>query len=270
MAMKSGQHFLINKKKIKKFVDALDLNSGETIIEIGPGHGEITRELVNWGIGELDNEKLILIEKDKFLAESLREKYSQNKKIEVVEGDALRILPGLINKLTNKPINYKLVGNIPFYITGYLFRVLGEIKNKPSLIVFFLQKEVAERICAVPPRMNLLAASVQIWAEPKIIDYLSKKDFWPMPKVDSAIIKLETKDKRQETRNAEGYYKLIRILFKQPRKTILNNLASSINHKVSGIKKEEIIKKLTKLGINSNNRPQDLSVKQIKELSTLF
>jgi 16S rRNA (adenine1518-N6/adenine1519-N6)-dimethyltransferase len=217
----------------------------------------------------LDNGKLILIERDKFLAESLREKYSQNKKIEVVEGDALRVLPGLINKLTNKPINYKLVGNVPFYLTGYLFRILGELKSRPKLIVLIIQKEVAKRMTAKPPETNLLSASVGFWAEPEIVDYISRKDFRPMPEVDAAIIKLSSRIYPEKAGiNAEKYYKFIKILFKQPRKTILNNLLATSDERQE--KREEIVKKLIKLCVNPDDRPQNLSIRQIGELLTLY
>ncbi len=266
MVMKLGQHFLIDKKKIKKFVDALDLNFGETIIEIGPGHGEITKEL------RIKNAELriIAIEKDKKFVQLLRKKFALDKNIEIIESDALKILKSYILHLKS----YKIVGNIPFYITGYLFRVLGELKNKPSLIVFFLQKEVAQRICARPPKMNLLAASIQFWSEPEIVDYISKKDFRPMPKVDSAIVKLETIGKRQEIKNAEKYYKFIKVLFKQPRKTILNNILEAEKRGfiriIEADKRGFLSKKLHKIGVSPNDRPQNLDIKQIKELSTLF
>ena len=247
-----GQHFLINKTKLQKIVEALDLKPGDAVIEIGPGHGELTDELRN-----KNNElKLMTIERDNDLVELLKNKFARDKNLEVVHDDVLKILPDLCLKLHNS--NFKIVGNIPFYITGYLLRILGELKNKPSLIVLTVQKEVAERICAEPPKMNLLAASVQFWAEPKIVDYIPKTDFQPQPKVDSAIIKLVVSN--QPLATSENYYKLIKILFKQPRKTILNNLASS------GKNKEEIIKILEELKINPADRPQNLSVEQIKKL----
>jgi 16S rRNA (adenine1518-N6/adenine1519-N6)-dimethyltransferase len=264
-----GQHFLINKKKLRRIVDSLELKPGETIVEIGPGHGEITKELVNWLIAELGDWRLILIEKDSLLVDGLTKKFGKNKNIEIIKGDALKILSKLIPKLSNSPI-IKLVGNIPYYITGRLLRVIGELKIKPSLAILTVQKEVAERICN-KQGMNLLAASVQFWAKPEIIGYVSKKYFRPIPKVDSAIIKLATKNKKQEVSNAEKYYKLIKLLFKQPRKTILNNLASGIKHQVSGTDhRKEIAKKLQKIGIDPAGRPQDLSIKQIIKLSTLF
>jgi 16S rRNA (adenine1518-N6/adenine1519-N6)-dimethyltransferase len=125
--------------------------------------------------------------------------------------------------------------------------------------------------------MNLLAASVQFWAEPEIVDYISKKDFKPRPKVDSAIIKFNIKTSdvlRTSDVQKLKYYQLIKILFKQPRKTILNNL---INLKTSdfskidvNIRKSDILKSLNKVGINPQDRPQNLTIEQIKKLSTLF
>jgi len=245
-----GQYFLINQEKLRKIAAALDFKPDETIVEIGPGHGELT---------ELITGRIIAIEKDERLANYLKQKFSVQKNIEIISGDALKILPKLEIK------NYKLVGNIPFYLTGYLLRIIGELENKPLLIVFTLQKEVAERICSQPPKMNLLAASVQFWAEPKIIDYISKKDFQPQPKVDSAVIELKsiTLGLRSQTKcYKENYYRLIKILFKQPRKTILNNLATSLEKN-----KEEIIKILEASKIKPSDRPQDLTLEQIKNLT---
>lgn len=279
-----GQHFLRNKKKLQKIVEALDLKAGDTIVEIGAGHGELTDEVIE-KLSNLVIKKfeIILIEKDTQFVQFLREKYQNNQQIKVINGDVLKILPKLITQLPNYPItNYKLVGNIPYYITGHLLRILGELENKPKLIVLTIQKEVAERICAQPPKMNLLAASIQFWAEPKIIGYISKKDFQPRPEVDSVIIKFNIRrfdltklasilrrSNLQEIK--DNYYRFIKILFKQPRKTILNNLVSGIKYQVSSSKnKEEIIKKLRKVGINPDARPQNLDTEQIIKLSTLF
>jgi len=252
MSQRLGQHFLKNKEKIRKIAGSLDLERGDFVVEIGPGHGELTEELRSKN-HEL---RIIAIEKDSMLVQELREKFhsaAHGPKLEIIEGDALKILPEL-------PINYKLVGNIPYYITGYLLRTIGELDSKPRLIVFTVQKEVAERICAEPPKMNLLAASVQFWAEPEIIGYIPKKDFSPQPKVDSAIIRLRIKN--YESGIKEGYYKLVKVLFKQPRKTILNNLADGLK-----IKKDYLAQRLGELGINPLDRPQNLNVEKISELA---
>ncbi len=269
---------MINKEKIKKIVEALELKEGDTIIEIGPGHGELTRLLAAKLKIKNKKSKIIAIEKDKNLAEILRNRVATREAargtirdrevtreamVEIIEGDALRILPKIVESIlrTSDVLRLKIVGNIPYYITGKLLRILGELEYKPSLIVLTIQREVAQRVCAQPPKMNLLAASVQFWAEPKIVGYISKRDFRPMPKVDSAIIKLTPKN---QNLTPEIYYKLIKILFKQPRKTIFNNLKPITKNP------ELITKKLKSLGINPSDRPQNLSLEQIIELSTLF
>jgi len=277
---KLGQHFLINKKKIKKIIEALELKKGDTIIEIGPGHGELTEKLKVKSL----KLKVIAIEKDKKLAGAIRNLIEIQKLrnyVEIIEGDALKILLKLTKSYKLKTKSYKIVGNIPYYITGRLLRILSELENKPSLIVLTVQKEVAERLIAQPPKMNLLAASVQFWAKPEIIGYISKKDFRPAPKVDSAIIKLEA-DRCGSMRKLEAdrcglkqnYYRLIKILFKQPRKTILNNILEAEKRGFMRIieadKRGFLTKKLHKIGINPQDRSQNLSINQLIELSNRF
>ncbi len=267
-----GQHFLKNRQKLKKIADSLDLKGGETVVEIGAGHGELTRMLL-----AVPNVKVIAIEKDKNLIKELEENFkflisnfetnsnNQNSKLKIIHGDALKILPSVIRNSC-----CKIAGNIPFYITGQLFRVLGDLITNYQLpittIVLTVQKEVAKRICAKPPRMNLLAASVQFWADPEIVGFIPKKDFKPQPEVDAAILRLTSKQKLGKGNYQlliTNYYKLIKVLFKQPRKTILNNL--------SALKpKEEVIPLLKKLRINPTDRPQDLAVATLKTISSFL
>lgn len=274
LAKKSlGQNFLTNKNKIKEIVESLELKDGDVVIEIGPGHGELTEELAKSEERKAKSKeekgiKIIAIEKDEELAKDLKIKFQNNNNIEIIGGDALEILLNFTEKLKNLK-TYKLAGNIPYYITGYLFRILGEFENKPEIIVLTIQKEVAERVCAEPPKMNLLAASVQFWAKTEIVSYISKKDFDPIPKVDSAIIKLKVESDPsaggvKSRIEEENYYHFIKILFKQPRKTILNNLEFGFQNK------EEISKKLEEAGIKPSDRAQNLNVGQILELSKIF
>ncbi len=246
---------------LRKIADALEIKSNDIIVEIGPGHGELTKYLA-----EAEPGKIIAIEKDKKLAYKLQQSIKNtvySKTLEVIEGDVLKIIPLLHTKYSILNTSYKIVGNIPYYITGYLLRILGKLENKPSLIVFTMQKEVAERICAKPPKMNLLAASVQFWAKPEIVGFISKKSFSPAPEVDSAIIKIVPKTIKKGLE--KQYYQLIKILFKQPRKMILNNLSAEIK-----ISKEEITKKLTRQGIKPNTRPQNLTMQDLTTLSNVF
>lgn len=255
--MKLGQHFLKNADAIKKIINALELKEGDVLVEVGPGHGELTSELIKKPI------KLIAVEKDEKLAGVIRSRIQSGTtaKLSIIVGDILKELP----KLAEKIDDYKLVGNIPYYLTGFLLRTIGELKNKPNLVVFMIQKEVAERLAAKPPRMNLLAASVQYWAEPEILFTLPPKDFDPPPKVNSAVIRLKN-IKTQEHNNKldeENYYKFIKILFKQPRKTILNNLVDGLK-----INREETTKKLLVLGLNEKSRAGELTIEAIKDLMT--
>jgi len=253
-----GQHLLLNKTAIQKIVQAANPQKGELIIEIGPGAGALTLPLFKKCAA--GGAQLIAIEKDAQLANGLWRIANSNFK--VVTGDALKELPKLIAGHTPSATSYKLVGNIPYYITGKLLRIIGELPDKPALAILMIQKEVAERIIAQPPKMNLLAAATQYWADPKILFTLNPKDFNPPPKVNSAVITLTPNDKTNDIKTTKSYYHLIRILFKQPRKTILNNL------KIGFLLKKEVIEAvLAKAKINPDSRPQNLSVKEIELLN---
>ena len=263
MGQKLGQHFLINKNAIEKIIAALELKNNETIIEIGPGKGALTIPLIK--ACEKIECKIIGIEKDKKIAQQL---VTGKWKLEIIIGDALKIIPQLVSNYQLPIANYKIVGNIPYYITGKLMRILSELENKPSSIVLTVQKEVAERIMAQPPKMNLLAAATQFWAEPKIIGYLKPSDFSPTPEVESAIIKLTPRlitnyqlPMPTGKQAISNYYKLIKILFKQPRKTALNNLVDGL-----GISKFKGLEILKKIGLSGEERPQNLNINQIKQL----
>ncbi len=255
MGQRLGQHFLTDKITLKKIAELLNIEKGDTIVEIGPGHGELTFEIKDNSI------KIIAIEKDKKLAENLelRVKDLGLENIEIIHGDALK-------EIKNQKIigNLKIVGNIPYYITGYLLRTMGELEKKPSLIVLTIQKEVALRICAKPGEMNLLAASIQFWAEPTLEMIIKRGLFSPPPKVDSAVIKLSvlpTKSKEE----SKKYYELIKKVFAQPRKTILNNLSHGFD-----MTKDEVSEKLERAGIKPGYRPQNLTINKINILAAEF
>ena len=145
-----GQNFLTNKNKIGEIISALALKDSDTVIEIGPGHGEITRELATRD--KRQGMRIIAIEKDERLAEELRNSMRMHgDRIEIITGDALKILPGLVSSSRFQVSNYKVVGNIPYYITGFLLRILGELERKPEIIVLTVQKEVAENCGRTAP-----------------------------------------------------------------------------------------------------------------------
>lgn len=277
---KLGQNFLMNEKVIKKVVNSVSTTSENIIIEIGPGKGAITQEILKLFTDKKQNTKIkyIGIEKDGKLVEHLSSNLglikvninnltpqSQKHKQFIIEGDVLKVLPQLATDHLLLATNYKLVGNIPFYLTGHLLRIVGNLENKPKESIFLIQKEVAERIVSTPPRMNLLSASVQYWADAEILGSVPKENFYPKPNVDGSIIRLRTKKSLANKEKQENYYKTIKTIFKHPRKTILNNLKA--NKKIEGLDTD---KNLEIVNINPADRPGNLSVEKLQELSSVL
>jgi 16S rRNA (adenine1518-N6/adenine1519-N6)-dimethyltransferase len=253
MGQRLGQHFLTDENVLKSIVSLSEIKSTDSVIEIGPGHGELTKYLA-----EKKPKNLILIEADRELTTDLKKNFPE---AEVVDGDVLEILKETITSFKG---DYILVGNIPYYITGYLFRIIGDLDKKPKVIVFTVQKEVALRICSQSPRMNLLAASVQFWAKPTLEMVIKRSLFNPPPKVDSAVIKLSVLSAKPENENKK-YYELIKKVFAQPRKTILNNLSNGFD-----MTKDDVSKKLLRAMINPGDRPQNLTINKISILAAEF
>ena len=231
-----GQNFLIDKNVLKKFIDSADIKPNDIILEVGPGIGTLTQELARWA------GKVIAIEKDKKMCEILGETLKDFKNIKVINDDILKIVNWNFIENCKEPYgesacgrqmkieNYKVVANIPYYITSPMIRKFLEAEKKPDFMVLMLQKEVAQRICSKPPDMSLLSVSVQFYAEPKIISYVSKNCFWPSPKVDSAIIKITPhrdpfSDSAIRERVSDNFFKIVKAGFSQPRKQLVNNLA---------------------------------------------
>jgi len=251
-----GQNFLIDKNILNKIVSAADLKPTDVILEVGPGLGTLTKELAENG------GKIVAVEKDETMIKILEETLSGYKHIEVINGDILEIDP-----LPNAK-NYKVVANIPYYLTSPLIRKFLESENPPTEIILMLQKEVAQRICpstslraGAKPKMNLLAVSVQFYAEPKIISYVSKNCFWPTPKIDSAIIKITPFGTAQGRPpkydiSPDLFFKIVKAGFSQPRKQLLGNLSKGLK-----INREKIIKWIAKSKINPTQRAETLSIK---------
>ena len=249
-----GQNFLVDKGIIKKIVQAAELKKNETVLEIGPGIGVLTQELAK------RVKKVIAVEKDPKMVEILEETLKDFKNIEIIQGDIL--------KTGNWKLeigNFKIVANLPFYLTAPVVRKFLEGKNPPKNMVLVVQKEVGQRICAKPPKMNLLAVSVQIYARPKIISYISRKSFWPQPKVDSAIIKIALQKLSMKPAFADLFFKIVKAGFSQPRKQILNNLEKVLKLKKGGVKNW-----LLKNKIQPEQRAETLNVSDWINLTKTF
>ena len=212
-----GQNFLIDKEAVKKIIGAADLGPEDVVLEVGPGLGVLTQELAEKA------KKVIGIEKDPKMIEILQKTLEGSKNIEIVRGDVLKI--NLKYHVPNT--KYKVVGNLPFYLAAPVIRQFLEAEKPPEKMVLVVQKEVGQRICAKPPEMSILAVSVQIYAKPEIVSYISKKSFWPSPEVDSAIIKI-TINKKQLTTDRNLFFKIVKAGFSQPRKQLINNLSKKL------------------------------------------
>lgn len=243
-----GQYFLIDKSVLMKIIEAADLDPQETVLEIGPGIGVLTQELAKRA------KRVIAVEKDQKMVEILKETLKEFKNVEVISGDALKMQNTKYKILDRR---YRVVANLPYYITSPVIRKLIEFpENCPSEIVLMVQKEVAQRICAKPPDMNLLAVSVQFYSKPEIISYISKNSFWPQPKVDSAILRITPLiNTRGELTNADLFFKIVKAGFSQPRKQLINNLSRGLQKS-----KEEIKNWLLKNKIQPEKRAETLII----------
>src|SRR3989344_5005703 len=179
-----GQHFLINKSIVDLIVKIGNVSKKDVVLEVGPGKGVLTEMLAQKA------KKVIAVEKDKELVEYLKDKFINQKNVEIIYGDILKTSTknhGL------KTVDYKLIANIPYYITSKFLRIfLSDKELRPSLMVLMLQREVAERIIAKDGKESLLSLSVKAYGEPEVIKIVKRGNFFPPPKVDSAIIKITT------------------------------------------------------------------------------
>jgi 16S rRNA (adenine1518-N6/adenine1519-N6)-dimethyltransferase len=256
-----GQHFLTNARALDKIVNSIPLKGGDLVIEIGPGEGALTKPLR--GKVKVAGAHLIAIEKDRRLALKLYQGLAkENDELEVVDGDALE----KIEALSRRQGNYHIVGNIPYYITGRLLRIISELENKPISSTLTIQEEVANKITSQKGASNLLSAITGAWADSQILMHLKSEDFNPPPKVRSAIIQLIT---RKDAPNAEEllkYFAFLRAAFKQARKTLLNNLSESYKD----IDKVKILKFLASQELTEKTRAKELDDKELMRLFSAF
>src|SRR3989339_45280 len=219
-----GQHFLKNtsatRQIINKMIKAADVSKKDIVLEAGPGKGILTKALLKKA------GRVIAVEKDKELVKYLKEKFKDCENLEIVEGD---ILKTQISKLKSQ--NYKIVANIPYYITSRFLKTFLEnpaLAGQPQKMVLMVQKEVGERITAKPPHMSILAISVQIYGQPKIIAKVSKKHFSPQPQVDSVVVLIDHISDFPYP-NEKKIFKIVKTGFSHKRKLLLNNLKQTLN-----------------------------------------
>ncbi|MDB4940409.1 MAG: rRNA (adenine1518-N6/adenine1519-N6)-dimethyltransferase [Candidatus Doudnabacteria bacterium] len=256
-----GQNFLLNQLTLEKIVEAAEIKKTDQVLEIGSGIGNLTQLIAEQA------EFVLAVEKDDRYFPILKDQLGVHLKshtktpksesnVELIFDDVMRFN---FQELL-KP-GYKVVANIPYYITGKIVEMLLVAKNKPSRIVLLMQKEVAERIVAPVGELSILAISVQLFAEPKIIGIVPKTDFYPVPKVDSAILVLDILEKPRYQVDQKEFFKIIKAAFSGKRKQIHNTLKNNLK-----LDPEVVSELLKSAKVDPKMRPQELSLEQWHQL----
>jgi len=244
-----GQNFLINEDIYNSIISTADLKKDDVVLEVGPGLGIMTLKMAE------KVKKVLAVELDDKLAELLKTSIiSQNRKnIKIFNNDVLKIKGSNISKLGK----YKIVANLPYNITSIFLRKFLSMENKPETLVLLLQKEVVDRIVSTPPDMSLLSISVQFYADVYKILEVGKENFYPAPKIDSAIIKIVPKKEKifNDYQIEKKFFRLLKIGFSAKRKMLKNNL--SLGLKLEQKYLEDVF---LSLNINPKCRAEDLSL----------
>ncbi len=247
-----GQHFLRDTSYLDTMLDAAEISDGDRVVEIGPGKGVLTRALVDRGA------HVIAVELDVRMAEFLSEEYAENPTVRIIHGDILELPlePQLQEPSFGGERGYKLAANLPYYITSAILRHVLEAESKPTVAAVMVQKEVAERICAEPNNMSVLAVSVQFYAQPELIEVVPASAFYPQPKVDSAILRMDIYEQLVILDiTPKSYFTVVRAGFGQRRKQIANSLSANL-----GIAKNDVRSALEDHGIDTRRRAETFSL----------
>ncbi len=257
-----GQNFLINEKIYKDIIEAAGIKRGETVLEIGPGIGTLT-DYIEKAVGERG--RVLAVEKDSQFVKILGDRFKKNKNVKIINADILGVD---LKSFGFRDLGFKIVGNIPYYLTSRLIRTIFEKWSRlslPELVVLMVQKEVAQRIIAKPPKSNLLATSIQYFSEPKVARIVGKKNFWPKPMVDSAIICLKPRKARRSQKFTEKFFKVARAGFSGKRKQLINSLSRALK-----INRQTILESLESIKIDPRRRAETLNPEEWEKIIKIY
>ncbi len=248
-----GQHWLSNPQILQKIVDSGDISAQDTVLEIGPGQGTLTLQLAETGA------KIIALEFDQDLISPLQEKFANQSNVQIQSGDIRKF------NFSQLPPNYKIIANIPYYLTSNLIRILTELDNQPQIAVLLVQKEVARRIVAGPGQASLLSNVAQYGFLCSLGVEVGKQYFQPPPKVDSQVVILQKRSKPPLEVDFQDFSRVLRAGFSQKRKKISNSLAAGLK-----LSKSEVDDLLQQAKISAAARPQHLSLEEWGRLTAAF
>lgn len=247
-----GQNFLADQRALERIVEAAELGPGDIVLEIGPGLGTLTRCLAA-GAGWV-----VAIELDQRLVEVLKQTLADLPNVEIIHGDILELNPADLLERQMASFQYKVVSNLPYYITSAVLRHLLTAKVRPKLMIVTVQLEVARRITAEPGDMSLLAVSVQFYGRPRIVARIKASAFYPSPQVDSAVIRIDLDGRPLvEVDDADSFFKVVRAGFAQRRKQLRNALAAEL-----ALPASEVAQALSRAGVNPKRRAQTLGIEE--------
>jgi len=251
---KFGQNFLINNEIITEIIEKSEITPDDVVLEIGPGLGTLTKELLK------NAKKVIAVELDEDMCEILRSRFNDDR-LEIVNEDILKVD---LSKYTKEYGSIKVVANLPYYITTPIIMKLLESGYDISSITVMVQKEVGERICSTSSdrENSSITISVNYYARPRIIIDVPKENFLPSPEVDSCVIKLDVlKNPPVEIKNKVIFFKVVKWAFSQRRKTILNSLSSG------EYSKEKMMEVLESLNIDPRLRAENLDIQDYANIA---
>ena len=252
-----GQNFLIDGNILKKIAAAAGLTRADTVIEVGPGLGVLTETLA------AQAGKVIAIELDNNLAGILKTHFTGSDAVTVINEDILKINPAAI---LGQQTRYKVVANLPYYITSAVIRHFLEAPVKPEIMVLMVQKEVAQQITARPGEMSLLSVSVQLYGKPTLVSKVGAGCFYPAPNVDSAILKIDVYPQPIiAAEDVTGFFDIVRAGFSANRKQLPNSLANGLK-----VPKADIIPLLEQSGIEPKRRAETLTIEEWGTLYRVF
>jgi 16S rRNA (adenine1518-N6/adenine1519-N6)-dimethyltransferase len=263
-----AQHFLIDREVLGLITSTAQLAPDDTVLEIGPGLGVLTRELAEQA------GCVLAVELDSKLAGILKKTLASFANVAIINEDILDIEPAALLQEQKErfpssiaaPFSYKVVANLPYYITSPVLRHFLEASVRPQIMVVMVQKEVAEAIVAEPGQMSVLSISVQFYGEPAIISSVPARCFYPPPEVDSAILRIRLYPQPAvAVADVTSFFELVRAGFTASRKQLVNSLAQGL-----GLPRDEVLSLLARAGVASQRRAEALTLDEWAHLLPLF
>lgn len=255
-----GQNFLVDAAALGRICEAAEIRSDDLVLEIGPGLGSLTRLLA------LQARLVVAVELDAQLMPALVETLRPFENVELVQGDIMQLEPARLTGAALPDGGYLVVANIPYYITSALIRRLLEAEMRPRRLVLTVQREVAERICAAPGDLSLLALSVQVYGEARIVARIPAGAFYPAPQVESAVVRIDIAPAPRIPQVwLPAFFRLAKAGFSQRRKTLRNALAGGL-----GWKPPQAESLLQEAGIDAQRRAETLSLEEWQRLAQVY